>query len=856
MREMREKYIPTYGTLRLATFILVGVFLLGAVFVTSLRSVYSSSLPTPPPTLVGPARDVIHSTRVAKTSKVKARAKRSHAMVTTPLPAAPSLATYESTCTTPQTAFNPGDTVCVKISGIEVSPFFPRRVFLGNANSTIVQSVDVTSDPQTFTFVMTSTSVVGGQTVDNRGTWRAIVFNPFFFYPEADTAFTVDDPANPTADVGVTPLLTPTSQTPGSQAIYDIEAKNYGPDNSANVQLTNSVPAGTTFVSFTQLDGPTFTCTSPTAGASAGTTTCTLASFAWPGAAATFRAIYQVNTGATVGSEITNTTDIVSGPTGGTDDQNLLNNSISSTLTVVATGGSSSCVLTCPDNINAVANTTESSVRGAHVTFDAADADGSCGAITASPASGSFFPVGTTTVTVTSETGGGSCSFTVTVEDNGTNPPNLSCPSPKTGTADSTCSANISVGTATATGDNVTIFATRSDGKPMYTCDANNTNCVRRSSDDPFPAGVTTITWIAHSHSVAGPYADEDAEIAARTGAASCTQTVTVDDVTPPSITPPANQTGSADATCQFTVPDYTSLASVSDNCACDSNTEDCQGREPITITQSPAPGTVVGLGTTTITLTANDGSSNNNGAGNSASVTFTVTVSDTTPPTFTSVPANVTAYTGPGATTCDTVVSNATLGTATATDNCSTPVITRTPSGNTFPVGTTTITWKATDAAGNFSTATQTVTVIDNTVPTITLNGTTPSMWPPNHAMQTFTASNFVSSVFDNCGGVSVGSIVITNVTSDELDDATGGGDGNTINDIQIAADCKSVQLRSERSGNGNGRVYTITFRLTDTHGNSTTAVAHVVVPHDQGAGPETVVDSGVHYSVNSNCP
>ena len=51
-------------------------------------------------------------------------------------------------------------------------------------------------------------------------------------------------------------------------------------------------------------------------------------------------------------------------------------------------------------------------------------------------------------------------------------------------------------------------------------------------------------------------------------------------------------------------------MASVSDNCACSSSdeSESCVGREPITITQSPAPGTVVGLGPHTITLTANDG--------------------------------------------------------------------------------------------------------------------------------------------------------------------------------------------------------------------------------------------------------
>jgi hypothetical protein len=322
-------------------------------------------------------------------------------------------------------------------------------------------------------------------------------------------------------------------------------------------------------------------------------------------------------------------------------------------------------------------------------------------------------------------------------------------------------------------------------------------------------------------------------------------------DVTPPTITV-ADQTASADANCQAAVPDYNAIATVSDNCACQSSdtSETCVSRVKLTLVQSPAPGTLVGLGPHTITLSANDGSSNNNGAGNTATVQTTFTVLDTTPPSFTFVPAAVTAYTGPGATTCDTLISDAAIGTATATDNCGPVTISRSPSGNTFPVGTTTITWTARDGAGNTSTATQLVTVIDNTPPVINLNGTTPSMWPPNHRYQTFRVTDFVASVFDNCGGVAVSDVVVDKVTSDEPEN--GAGSGNTLNDSVIASDQKSVQLRSEREGGGDGRVYTLYFKLTDTHGNSTTVTARVVVPHNPD---ETVIDSGVHYCVG-NCP
>jgi hypothetical protein len=234
--------------------------------------------------------------------------------------------------------------------------------------------------------------------------------------------------------------------------------------------------------------------------------------------------------------------------------------------------------------------------------------------------------------------------------------------------------------------------------------------------------------------------------------------------------------------------------------------------------------------------------------------VTRTVIVRDTTPPTVTA-PANVTVYTGTGNTSCTVTVSDATLGTASANDACQGSLsVTRTgvPSGNVFPSGTTTITYSATDASNNTGTATQTVTVIDNTNPTITLNGQTPSMWPPNHKYQTFQVTNFVTGASDNCdSSVGLSSVVIEKVTSDELENSA--GDGNTFNDIVIAADCKSVQLRSERDGGSNGRVYTITFRVRDASGNTTRVTAKVVVPHNNGS---TAVDSGVHYTVTSSCP
>jgi hypothetical protein len=53
---------------------------------------------------------------------------------------------------------------------------------------------------------------------------------------------------------------------------------------------------------------------------------------------------------------------------------------------------------------------------------------------------------------------------------------------------------------------------------------------------------------------------------------------------------------------------------------------------------------------------------------------------------------------------------------------------------------------------------------------------------------------------------------------------------------------------------GGGNGRVYTITFNVTDSSGNIATATAKVTVPHSQNGAP--AVDDGPQYTVMGGCP
>jgi len=89
--------------------------------------------------------------------------------------------------------------------------------------------------------------------------------------------------------------------------------------------------------------------------------------------------------------------------------------------------------------------------------------------------------------------------------------------------------------------------------------------------------------------------------------------------------------------------------------------------------------------------------------------------------------------------------------------------------------------------------------------------------------------------AVTDNCSAT----CYLASVTSNEPDNATGNGDGNTIDDVQnadVGTLDTSFDLRSERSGAGQGRVYTATYACSDPSGNSTSGSDTAFVPHDQG--------------------
>jgi len=111
--------------------------------------------------------------------------------------------------------------------------------------------------------------------------------------------------------------------------------------------------------------------------------------------------------------------------------------------------------------------------------------------------------------------------------------------------------------------------------------------------------------------------------------------------------------------------------------------------------------------------------------------------------------------------------------------------------------------------------------------------------LWPPNHNL----VPARIAGVFDSAGNPA--QIVVTSLQQDEP--VNGLGDGDTSPD-GVGVGTNSAQVRRERSGTGDGRVYIISFRATGAGGASCTGSVTVGVPHDQGQG-STPIDSGLRF-------
>lgn len=280
---------------------------------------------------------------------------------------------------------------------------------------------------------------------------------------------------------------------------------------------------------------------------------------------------------------------------------------------------------------------------------------------------GSQFAPGTTTVTYTARDTYGNtatCTFDVVVSDN-TLPVFTNCPSDIAVTAGSNCKAVVTWSEPVAS-DNCAIATTSQTHAP-------NTE---------FSVGVTAVTYTA-------------TDVNGNT--ATCMFNVTVTDTTLPVFSNcPADIAVPAGANCKAVVswPE----PSASDNCAI-ANT-----------VKSHNPNDEFPIGVTSVTYTATDVN------GNSATCTFEVTVTDNALPVFANCPADITIAAGAN---CKAVVN---WTEPAVTDNCAIASSGKTHSPNDeFAIGTTVVTYTATDASGNTQTCSFNVKVEDTSAPIIT---------------------------------------------------------------------------------------------------------------------------------------
>jgi HYR domain. len=629
--------------------------------------------------------------------------------------AAAPLATYESDCATPKSTFALGDTVCAKLVG---TPALRSRLAILNTAGFTLASADITNDPQTVSFTLptAATEFFGDQNVDNRGTWNVNQVDSSDATVRAAIDFFVTDPAEEVADISSSSiLLSDTQITPGSDVNFGLFVLNKGPNAAANVRIVDTVPDNTTFVSVVQNSGPTFNCVTPGAG-NVGTTTCSRASLA-AGDLAEFSFTYRVDTGVAEGTTITHTVDTRSD----TADSNTLDNTSIAGSDIPTGTTAEACHLSCRADLVVTADTTQGAVEGKFVTFASTDQiTGNCGPLTTSPAPGSFFPVGTTPVHVTSDVGEGSCSFNVIVTTIAA--PTIACPQDVTVnvTAGET-SANVNPGTpSTVPATGVTVTFDRSD-------DDDDPETPQLPLNAPYPLGVTNIDWTVRDAS-------------GRT--ATCAQRIVVQVETRPvlTISCPATVNGTA-TSCNAGV--NVSIGTPTTNPS-DSNVEVTATRSDGAALTDPYP-----VGDTQVVWTATDNVNGN--VANCTQIVHVTSPNDNTPPTL-HVPGPITTSTS----SCSVVLDDE-LGVATAEDNCSSSVnISRTgvPANFRFPTGTTIITYTATDASGNSTTGTQTVTV--NESPAIAPVISCPSnitVTLPLNSTATSMAVNFPTpTATDNC--------------------------------------------------------------------------------------------------------
>ena len=148
-----------------------------------------------------------------------------------------------------------------------------------------------------------------------------------------------------------------------------------------------------------------------------------------------------------------------------------------------------------------------------------------------------------------------------------------------------------------------------------------------------------------------------------------------------------------------------------------------------------------------------------------------------------------------------------------------------------TLPLGVHSIAHRVRNPKGLVAFARFGVTVVDRTPPEAAALARPGVLWPPNHRLVPVHVDLVPSDACASSIGVS-----LLGARSSEPDDAPGSGDGSTRGDIAGVAegDDRDVLLRAERSSSGPGRIYILTYRVSDGSGNARTIDVNVAVPRE----------------------
>ena len=477
-------------------------------------------------------------------------------------------------------------------------------------------------------------------------------------------------------------------------------------------------------------------------------------------------------------------------------------------------------VITCPANITT--NTNSGTCQATGINLGAPVAIDNCPGLTVTNNAPGVYPLGNTTITWTVTDGSGlvaTCNQIVTIVDNQN--PVIVCPANIT--------ANASPGLCSASGLSL--------GTPVTSDNCSGILTITNNAPASFPVGLTNVIWAV-------------TDASGRTS--TCTQTITIVDNQAPSISCPANKTVNSTAgICGATGVNLGNPVTT-DNCS-------------VATTTNNAPG-IFPIGNTNVIWTVTDNH------GKTATCLQTVTVIDNQLPTII-CPANKTVYTNAG----QCLATGVSLGTPTTGDNCQVISVTNNAPAS-YPLGSTTVKWIVTDAAGLTASCTQSVFVADNQAPVI--GPTLPVIVQLNSNCSATGVTLIPPAVTDNCAITSFGNNsplaypLGTTIVTWTAVDASGNSSSATqtvtvldnippvitcpgpttlftdsgvcsANPLNIPAatatdNCSGVTITNNTSGNLPLGISTVIWTATDASGNSASCESKVTVIDNQ---PPTII-------------